>query len=172
MSDIESRARNSVLRLVLGGDAPRTEKEQEQLATWCFLKALSVELGRPEDHRPTYPPGMFQAFAQHRKPPPTTAVVIIGRRSTIPTKLPTYIWFETQGESFKPWGEDGATADGYRASFVVGHFVFKVAGILAPVHLKMETDDWHVELWPSLRGPEIEWPPPSQFIDFVDGVLV
>jgi hypothetical protein len=170
MSDIETRARDAVLSLVLGDGPPETEREQQNLATWCFLKALSVEIGRPGEHVPTYPPAIYPAFRIERRPPTTSCAIYLARRSEIPAKNPTDIWFGTQGGKFK--GPDGTLFDHYKLKMLIGHFVMSVSGLIAPVKLQVEPDEWHVVLWPELPGDGILWPPTRQFIDVVNNELL
>lgn len=170
MSDIESRARDSVLSLILGGDPPKSPREQEALATWCFLKSLSVELGRPDEHQPTFPAGIYPAFRQQRRPPPTSCAVYLARRSEIPRRNPTYIWFATQGGKFQ--GPDATLFDHYKTSILIGHLVVQISGLIAPVKLQVDPDEWHVVLWPELPGENVVWPPTSQFLDVVNNELL
>jgi hypothetical protein len=170
MSDIESRARNSVLGLILGEGPPSTREEQQHLATWCFLKALSVELGRPKEHRPTFPPGLYPAFRKEQRPPTTSCAIYLARRGEIPRHNPTYIWFRTQGGRRR--GPDGTEFDQYETTMLIGHFVMQVAGLIAPVKLQVQPDERHVVLWPELPGEGIDWPPRVQFADVVDNKLV
>lgn len=171
MSDIETRARNPVLSLVLGNEPPTSKRDQLALATWCFLKALSVEIGRPAEHTPTFPPGIYPAFRQEKRPPPTSCAIFLGRRSEIPRSNPTYIWFGTQGGKL-PAGPEGILFDYYKARILIGHFVMEVSGLIAPVKLQVDTDEWHVVLWPELPGNGIVWPPARQYIDVVNNELI
>src|SRR5437868_6100226 len=49
MSDIETRSREAVLPLISGNAAKLDKDRQQRLATWCFMKLITLELGRPED---------------------------------------------------------------------------------------------------------------------------
>ncbi len=62
MSDMESRIRDVALPLTRGEHASLSEPDVQRLAAWGFLKAITLELGRPNEHTPTYPPAIYSGF--------------------------------------------------------------------------------------------------------------
>ena len=172
MSDMETRNRDVVLGLMYGnGDPPATPEAQEDLAAWCFLKAITCELGRPDDQQPTYPLEMYRGFYVHKTPPPLNAAVWIGRRNIVERESPTYVWWASGGIVVDTGEDRVGRVEGYRATFLIGHFVFRVSGLLAGVRLDAESDERYVTLWP-VPGAEIVWPPPNSFVGVVGDELI
>jgi hypothetical protein len=174
MSTLEDDAKGIALPLILGQDAPHREDEQKTLASWCYLKAISLELGREGDdligHPPTYPVGAYIGFKQHGYPPPYSSVVYLGVREIRETS-PTFVWWASQRLKF-PGNPPVPEVDGYTTTLLIGHLAIRVMGILAAGRLKPEGDDWWSILWPDTAGEAFRWPPPKRFSGIVDDELV
>lgn len=176
MSDIESRASydGDVLRMVLGVPEPPPSREaQTKLASWCFLKAITLELGRPEAHEPTYPRTVYEAFKRDKTPPRKACSIALGLR-TIPARAsnPVFLWHKSQGRIF-PVGPGGVYREtGYLTTLLIGHLVIDVAGLLRPLNAQLDHGEGFVPLWPSLPGKEFPWPPSKRFSGVVNNDLV
>jgi hypothetical protein len=158
MSDIESRARPIALALIRGVEERKlTAPEQRHLATWCFLKAVTAELGRPPDERPTYPTWIYEGLRQHQHPP-HVCLVTVGLRDNLGDPE-LFVWWKSEGRQYTLGGT--RVADGYRTAIAIGHLVIDVIGVLAPAKLEVEDDGRLLRIWP-VSGP-LDWPPPERF---------
>jgi hypothetical protein len=181
MSDIETKASSNgeVLRLVLGvTEPPLTRGRQTDLATWCFLKALTAELARPENHTPTYPREMYAQFKRDKRPPRTACSIALGFRTMVATEPdPVFVWSHSQGRNF-PIDQRGidsgasATETGYLTTILIGHLVIDVAGLLRPLDAQLNHGEGFVPFWPELPGKAFAWPPPKRFTGVADDDLV
>ena len=165
MSDMETAVKPWAMALILGtgGRPPATESEQLLLATYCFLKALSLELGRPKDQLPTYPAILYRGTKEHQTPPLGCSIAI-GARTPIPAGSPIYVWFQSQAipyETVRP--RVSSTAEGYHTTLLIGHLVIDVAGVLVAAQADMDHGERFVKLWPALPGKSIVWPPAELF---------
>lgn len=152
MSNIETRARRVALPLIKGeGVISLPEPDQRVLASWCFMKVISLEIGRPPDQPRTYPDYIYTGFRKFRYPPGTSCVVSVGIRD-MPSGDP-YAWFRSEGNkhTFPILGE----TPGYRTALVVGHLVIDVFGVLDPrAELHLEDDDPRLtRIWPVTKRP-------------------
>lgn len=173
MSLLESAVAEHAKPLILGtGGPPYTEADQVLLATYCFLKALSLELGRPSDQQATYPRELYQGMRKHQKPPLGCSIAI-GAREPIPAGDPIYVWFQSQALPYETESPIGPpSADGYHTTLVIGHLVIDVAGVLVPVQAEMDHGERFVKFWPHAPGESIGWPPPALFTGFgPDGLI-
>lgn len=167
MSDIETNSRDLVLPLVQGKSAVLGEVEQRTLATWCFMKLISLELGRSAEQLPTYPPPVYQGFYAF-KHPPTGCLISIGFRE-MPEIPPSFVWWRSQaGEQAVP---GVGPVPSYRTILSIGHLVVDVIGVLhAGAKLLTEQDERFVPIWP-IESETIEWPPVNRFNGIVDNDL-
>jgi hypothetical protein len=89
MSDMESRVRSIALPLIRGEPKKVLRPdEQSRLASWCFLKALTLEIGRPTEHVPTFPEFLYPAFTRtrlHRVQP--APCQLAGAKSAVTTHM-------------------------------------------------------------------------------------
>jgi hypothetical protein len=165
MSDIETKARDSgdVLRMILGVPAPPlTPKGQLDFVNWCFLKALTVELSRPPDQRPTYPQAMYAAFRRDKKPPTPNCSIALGFRN-ISEPDPLFVWSRSQGRNFPVGPSEVPSETGYNTTVLIGHLVIDVAGLLRPLNAKVDHGEGFVPIWPVLPGKAFPWPPSKRF---------
>lgn len=169
MSDIETRARNNVLALVRGETLTLNQSQQQRVATWCFLKAITSELGRPLDQEATYPPFFYEAFKRALRPL-NGCLVSIGfmEASNSPDRL---LWFRSNGN--KTPGPDGGDLTSYRTTFTISHLVVDVLGVIDPrVVVKIEEiDERFNPIWPSATK-SLNWPPVARFTGIVNDDLV
>lgn len=168
MSDMETRTRNLALSLIRGEQESLSAAEQRRFAAWCFLKVLSLELGRPPEHEPTFPDAMYSGFHRFQHPPISSCAVLVGRRD-LPTddRIVPYIWFHTQGQDHAV--PDVGDVRGYRTALAIGHLVVDVLGVFANAQLHVEDADPRlVRLWPR-RSRSIRLPS-ERFEDIEDFV--
>ncbi len=168
MSDIETRSRNTVLPLIKGKDSTLNRSQQQILATWCFLKILTVELGRPADEAATYPPAIYEGFRVHKRPPGGCLITVgLRQMNEVP---PLFVWWRSQA------GEQAVPGIGpvpsYRTAITIGHLVIDVIGVLHPwAQLQVESDDRLVQVWP-VESESLDWPPVLPFKGIVNDDLV
>jgi hypothetical protein len=170
MSDIETRARDVALPLIRGDEVQTlTANEQRRLAIWCFLKVITLEIGRPADHRPTFPREIYSGFRRFKQPPASSTAIWIGRRPIDPAEpKPRYVWFRSQGQQHTVPGLGDAA--GHRTALVIGQLVIEVIGVFAsPVTLHGEDDPRAVRIWPVVV-PAVDMPT-EPFMD-IDGDLI
>jgi hypothetical protein len=158
MSDMETRTRNLALALIRDERTSLSGAEQRKLASWCFLKVLSLEIGRPEEHPPTFPDAMYTGFCRFQHPPLTSCAILIGRRHLehADGSPAPFIWFNSQGQKhpFPGVGDVG----GYRTSLAIGHLVIDVIGLFADIALQLQDADPRlVRIWPVV-SPSIRLP--------------
>lgn len=167
MSDIESRSRNLVLPLIEGRTMSLVRKQQAQVATWCFLKLITLELGRPDDQDATYPPEVYRGFKIHQHPP-SGCLLMIGHR-LIEESPVMFVWWRSQA------GQQTAPGLGpipsYRTVLTIGHLVIDLIGVIANANLQTESDDRLVRVWP-VETKTVDWPPATTFKGIVDNDLV
>lgn len=176
MSDMETLAsrKGDVRRLVLGvPKPPRARQAQADLAAWCFLKALTVELPRPADQRPTFPRTMYAQFKQDKEPPRHACSIALGFRTISQLERdPVFVWSHSQGRVF-PVGPGRISREtGYLVTILIGHLIIDVAGLLRPLNADLDHGAGFVPLWPSLPGTALPWPPAKRFSGVVDNELV
>jgi hypothetical protein len=176
MSDMETRAREAgdVLRLVLGvPEPPLTLEGQTNLATWCFFKAITHELARPNDQTPTYPASMYAEFKRNQRPPVPECSIALGFRTIAATDPhPVFLWSHSQGHMF-PAGPRGIGREpGYHTTILIGHLVIDVVGFLRPVHADVDHGEGFVSLWPQLPEEALPWPPATRFSGVVKDELI
>jgi hypothetical protein len=168
MSDIETRSRNLVLPLIEGQAATLPKAQQEQLATWCFMKLITLELGRPANEPATYPPPVYQGFRIFRQPP-NGCVLSVGVRemNDVP---PMFVWWRSQaGQQEVP---EVGTLPSYRTTLTIGHLVIDVVGLVHPdVAVTTEPDERFVQVWP-VCFETLEWPPTRSFKGIVNSDLI
>lgn len=150
MSDMEGRASRIAKPLVLGESVPPLlEQDQLVLAKWCFLKVITLELGRPEDQSRTYPDSFYAGFREFKSPPGSSCSVAIGQRDISGTD--PYVWFRSQGGK-GTFPELGDTAT-YRTALTIGHLVIDVIGVIDP-RANVQVQDLGsrlVRIWPASR---------------------
>lgn len=171
LSRLESRCKPHVLPLLLGQSGPRLQHEWDLIASWCYLKVISLELGRPAEHRPTHPHATYAAFKATEKPPYPNCSLALGYNEIVDTS-PTFIWFESSGQRLHatPTTPGG---HGYHTTLVIGHLVIDAFGFDVPGKLNVNHGDPRLhKLWPLLiDGGTFTWPPPASF-QIVDERLV
>src|SRR5258708_1125258 len=160
MSDLETKVRNIALPLVEGVETPRTlnKNELRLLARWCFMKVITLELGRPAYEKPTYPPEIYSGFKRFKQPP-NGCVISIGFRE-IAEDPPLFVWFRSQGQdhALPPMSD----LPGYRTALSVQHLVIDVIGVLAAAAIHMhDSDSRLIQIWPFQAN--LDWPPPARF---------
>lgn len=160
MSDMETQTRDIALPLIRGDRVSSlSAADQAQLASWCFLKVISLEIGRPAEDERTYPDAIYTGFRRFKHPPVSSCAVSIGRRDIDPDDPRTlYIWFKSQGQkrTFPALGD----LNGYRTALVIGHLVIDVIGIYANVALHLDDDSRLVRIWPAVH-PSVDLPSES-----------
>lgn len=149
MSDLESQTRDLALTLIQGEMELLNTHQQRRFAIWCFLKVLSLELGRPAEHEPSFPDEMYAGFHRFRHPPVSSCAVLVGRRNlgAHDQSIP-YVWFYSQGtqHSFPGVGD----VRGYRTALAIGHLVVDVLGVFANAQLHVEEADARlIRIWPT-----------------------
>lgn len=170
MSDIETRARDIALPLIRGDETPRTftAKQQELLATWCFLKAITLELGRPAYEVKTHPREMYTGLKKFGHPP-NGSLITVGLRD-MPEDPPIFVWFKSEGRQHTLPGV--GHVGGYRTALTINHLVIDIVGIFIAAPLEMDnTDNRAVQIWPAVTEP-LNWPPPVWFKGIVNNDLV
>jgi hypothetical protein len=174
MSQMESDARPHVSPLIHGlGGLPRDADDQRLVASYCFLKALSLELGRPKDEQATYPPGLYRGLKEYRHPPYLGCSIAIGARETSVETEPTYIWLKSLGQRYDTDGPPATTTDGYRTYLLLGHLVLDVAGVFVAAQAVIDHGDRMVKIWPDQPGDTVQWPPAGgRFIGISNNELV
>jgi hypothetical protein len=169
MSDMEGRTRNLALPLIEGDTTPRTfgAPEVTRLAAWCFMKAITLELGRPADQARTYSDGFYSGFRKHKRPP-HGCLVSIGFRE-IPEDPEMFVWFKSEGRTHHAVPGIGDLA-GYRTALAIRHLVIDVIGIIAAAPIQVsDRDNRLVQIWPNV--PSLDWPPPQRFAGIVNDDL-
>lgn len=161
MSDIETRSKKHVLPLILGDYSqpiPAPVQAVEHIVRWSYLKVISLELGRPEEHQETLPPQMYANFKSTRLPAYPNSSVAIGAREPITETQPTYIAFTSQSlNSARPGGED---VDWHQTSLFVGHLVITLIVLPDGGQLNARFPAGFQPIWPLIRdGGRFVWPP-------------
>jgi hypothetical protein len=168
MSDLESVARNGVLSLLRGESVILNERNQRMVASWCFMKVITAELGRPADEAATYPPFIYEGFKEFKRPANGCAVTI-GAMEPSDSRL---VWFQSEGQIRHDLPAPIGEAPAYHTSFVIGQLVVDVLGILDPrVHLHPEDDERFVQIWP-VRPEPVAWPPIRRFVGIENNRLI
>jgi hypothetical protein len=162
LSDLENQSKPHVLPFILG-NAPDPDKTDIRLVLrWCYFKAISLELGRPPEHRPTHDSSVYGAFKESRVPPSPNCSLALGYRD-ITTTSPVFLWWQSNGLDFSA-SEPGVPAvDGYHTTAVIGYLVIDVFGTGLPVNLNVEHGEGFNVLWP--LGATFTWPPDKRFKD-------
>jgi hypothetical protein len=165
MSDMESQTRDIALPLIRGERTTLDLRQQTKLATWCFLKVITLELGRPEDEQRSYPPFVYEGFHEHMRPP-AGCVIAIGLRERSDDGL--FVWWRSgAGEVAVPGLGKRAS---YRTALTIGHLVIETLGVLSGrVNPILEDDDRLVRIFP-VTGP-VAWPPEAAYTRVVDNDL-
>ena len=163
MSDIESQAKPHVLPFILGSwPDPLTTNCLTHLVRWCYLKIISLELGRPSDHVSTHPRATYEAFMKSRMPPYPNCSLAFGVRD-IAEANPVFLWFGSQGQAISD-PQSVRTFYGYRTTLLIGHLVIDAWGINDSERLDVDHGDGFEILWPVLRdGGTFTWPPKRRF---------
>lgn len=148
MSNIETRVSKIALPLIVGDDKRSLSKdEQQRIAVWAFLKAITSEIPRPHDQAQTYPEGLYPVFKEVRRPPHACAILLGGRELDTTAPVLPYAWCRSEGKTY-PHPEYGQVS-GYRTAFSIGHLVLDVLGLLASVPMTLQhEDDRLVRIWP------------------------
>jgi hypothetical protein len=167
MSDIESRAQPIALPLIQKDVAKMlSPTQQRRLATWCFLKVITAELGRPAHEKPTYPDWIYEGFGQHHHPPDVCLISIGFRDDLGDPEL--FVWWKSEGHEYAL--ADGREANGYRTTIAIGHLVIDVLGVLVPAKLEVEDDRRLLRIWP-VSTRSLQWPPADRFKAVVNNDL-
>jgi hypothetical protein len=164
LSDLESSAKPHVLPFILGNSPdPMTEQGMKLVASWCYLKAISLELGRNPEHRPTHDRSVYRNFKQSKVPPYPNCSLALGYREIKETN-PVFLWWGSQGLKFGS-GQPGIPAiDGYHTTVLIGHLVIDVFGTGLSVNVNVEHGEGFHVLWPTIpKGETFNWPPEHRF---------
>ena len=170
MSALETKVRNIALPLIEGDEQPRIldRNQLHLLARWCFMKAITLELGRPENQGPpTYPPEIYSGFKRFKQPP-NGCVISIGYRE-MPEDPPVFVWFRSQGQkhALPPFDH----LPGYRGAVSIKHLVIDLVGVFAAPAIQVQDADPRLcQIWPFVAN--LDWPPPGRFQGIVDNDLV
>jgi hypothetical protein len=164
---MESQSRDLALPLIRGEAITLDFNQQVQVASWCFLKAITLELGRPSgDYPNTYEPEVYQGFRQHLVPP-LSCLITVGRREIVSD---VFVWFKSQRETHHT-GPPAGDIDGYRTALVIRHLAIEVFGVYrVPANVKGDDDARWLQIWPPSNEP-LDWPPTGNF-RLVDDALV
>jgi hypothetical protein len=167
MSDVETGARDVVLPFIEGKPTTLDTNGQRKLATWSFMKLISLELGRSEDQLATYPAPVYQGFAIFRQPP-NGCLLSVGFRE-MPEEPPLFVWWRSQaGEQAVP---GVGPVPSYRTALCIGHLVIDVIGVVHPgAQLVTEQDDRLIPVWP-VESKTLDWPPAVRFKGIIDNDL-
>jgi hypothetical protein len=161
MSDVETSVRNIALPLIEGDITPRTftERELTRLAAWCFLKAVTLELGRPPYERPTHRPEMYSGFKKLRQPP-AGSVILIGHRKIEDGERPTFVWFKSERQT--QLDPVVGSLDRFRTAITIKHLVIEIVGVFNVPAVKLADHDPRlIQIWPTPR--RATWPPAEEF---------
>lgn len=162
MSDIETKAKKHVLPFILGVANSVGPHGLNHVARWCYLKVVSLELGRPQEQEPTHDHGVYRAFKEKKNPPYPNCTLALGIRDINETS-PVFVSFESQAFNFTadhPDYPDLPTFEGYRTTLLVGHLVIDVFGTAVPVPVTGDHGDGYSLLWPlPVTGGTFTWPP-------------
>jgi len=173
LSDIETSARSHVLPFVQGvaGAETITADGLRHVATWCYLKVISLELGRPEAHQPTHPEWVYTSFKDSRQPPYPNCSLALGIRD-IRERNPVFVWFKSQG-SFSAGTPALPELHAYRTILLIGHLVISIAGTAEPTKVNADHGEGFEVLWPTIpEGGSFSWPPSHRFSGVVNDELV
>ena len=169
MSALETKVRDIALPLIDGDEHGRRldRHELHLLARWCFMKAITLELGRPEDQERTYPPEIYTGFKRFKQPP-NGCVISVGYRA-MPEDPPMFVWFRSQGQkhALPPFDSLG----GYRGAVAIKHLVIDITGVFAAASIQVQDGDPRLmQIWPFLGN--VDWPPAGRFQGIVNNDLV
>jgi hypothetical protein len=170
LSEIETKAANFVFPLIMGVLDPNSISVPGlyHAARWLYLKTVSLELGRPDEHPATHAPSVYAAFRQTRKPPYPNCSMALGYREIEASSEPhpVFVWFSSVGGvRFSSVPARFPSLDGYHTTLLVGHVVVDVFGITVAVPCDADHGDGYVPLWPSpvRTGGTFTWPPKRVF---------
>lgn len=165
LSDLESNAKPHVLPFILGNSPePMTERGMRLVASWCYLKAISLELGRSPEHRPTHEGSVYRDFKDSELPSLSCSLAL-GYREIKETK-PVFVWWSSQGRALEVRGGPPGVESlmGYHTTALFGYLVIDLAGTSVPVNLDMDHGEGFHVLWPTIpRGGTFPWPPDHRF---------
>lgn len=171
LSNIESKCKPHVLPLILDdytGVGPMTKPAIELIVRWCYLKVISLELGRPPEHQPTHDVSMYREFKRTRLPHPNSSLAI-GVRERIVDRQPVYVTFASQLQNTMD-GPTGLDLHLYVTTLVVGHLVVRLVGTPGRTRLNVNHPDGFQPVWPLIRdGGEFTWLPPKRLRVGIDG---
>ena len=137
LSRLESRCKPHVLPLLLGQAGPKHQHEWRIVATWCYLKLISLELSRPDEHVRTHQPSAYATFKSAEAPPYPNCSLAVGYHEIVERSLPSFIWWESSGHHIHATPTTPG-ADGYHTTLVIGHLVVDVYGIHAAANLNVK----------------------------------
>jgi hypothetical protein len=165
MSDLESQTRDIALPLIRGENSTLGFDQQVKLASWCFLKVITLELGRPNDQAATYDREIYEGFKQHVVPP-LSCVITVGK--VAPADL--FVWFDSQRRVHHT-GPPVGDVSVYRTTLSIRQLVIDVFGAyIVPANVQGDGDPRWLQIWPPSTQPR-DWPPAGEF-SIVDGKLV
>jgi hypothetical protein len=172
LSDLESDAKPYVLPFILGNSVPMTEQGMRLVASWCYFKAISLELGRPSEHRPTHDWSVYRNFKASGVPPYPNCSLALGYRQIEETS-PIWVWWRSRGLSFTSGQSGVPSIDGYRTTILIGYLVADAIGAALPVEVDIEHPEGFHVLWPLARtGGTFSWPPEKRFTGIKDNELI
>jgi hypothetical protein len=174
LSDLESRAKPHVFPFILGNTPdPPSERGMRLLASWCYLKTISLELGRNPEQRSTHDWSVYRSFKESGVPPHPNCSLALGYREIKETN-PVFLWWRSQGGVNFRTGQPGiGPIDGYHTTVLIGHLVIDVFGTGLPVNLDVEHGDGFHVLWPLAHtGGTFHWPPEKRFAGIKDNELI
>ena len=162
LSDLEKDAKPHVLPFILG-NPPNPETTDLRMAlSWFFYKAISVELGRPPEHRPTHDWSVYRDFKASGLPPVPNCSLALGYRE-ITTTTPTFLWWGSQGLQFGSGQPGIPKIDGYHTAVLIGYVVIDVFGTGLPAKVNVQHGEGFNVAWP--LPARFDWPPAKRFKD-------
>jgi hypothetical protein len=170
LSSIEGKAKRHVLPFILGTAGPTlTLPGLQQVARWCYLKVISLELGRPAELRALHSEDVYSEFKRTKRPPYPNCSLALGVREIGNDKNPIFVWWRSRHEPMvatplPSWTLPKVRFEGYRTTLVIGQLVIDVIGAGVPTRLDVEHGEGFEVLWPlPVTGGKFRWPPDHRF---------
>lgn len=159
MSDIETRAKAHVLPMIVGDYTKHLSKQGfSEVVRWCYLKVLSLEIGRPDDQEATHAREVFRAFKDSKAPPRTGCAIALGVRS-ITDANPEFVIHHSGAYSVGSGAPLEPRFHWYVTTLVVGHLAIQVVGLRRTDDLDVEPAPGFQVAWPIGPGWTFTWPP-------------
>jgi hypothetical protein len=166
LSTIESQAKRHVLPFVLGTAGARTMTAAglEHVARWGYLKAISLELGRPNDLTQLHSAQIYADFRREKQPPFPNCSLALGVRDFGDEPHPIFVWWESHSIDMETEPPFSMRFTGYQTVLIIGCVVVSVIGTQIPVTPDVDHGQGFNVLWPTIpNGGEFQWPPKHRF---------